>query len=192
MFLTNQPFQRGWETQKNRPLIKVSALKSYSVDYRIGTITKLKTMCTCGITLRGHLAKRSATSTICLKKSIARHIRAKTILGANRRPTRKRWGRLKLLRICTARNKGTLKGRLNVKCFKSNHHKRYLRNKPLKPLPQCWWWVLSITCRTYLDVVLWERGKTIHLNLHKWTSQAGQTLINVSLKRYSKLLGQRS
>jgi len=53
MFLTNQPFQRGWETQKNKPLIKVSSFY-VSIDVRIGIITKLKTMCTCGITLRGH------------------------------------------------------------------------------------------------------------------------------------------
>lgn len=53
MFLTNQPFQRGWETQKNKPLIKVRLIIP-SADGRIGIITKLKTMCTCGITLRGH------------------------------------------------------------------------------------------------------------------------------------------
>lgn len=54
MFLTNQPFQRGWETQKNRPLIKVNQSRLANLGYRTGTTTKHKIMYTYGITRREH------------------------------------------------------------------------------------------------------------------------------------------
>lgn len=42
MFLTNQPFQRGWETQKNRPLIKVTSFLLFNLTIGLALLQNLK------------------------------------------------------------------------------------------------------------------------------------------------------
>jgi hypothetical protein len=68
MFLTNQPFQRGWETQKNRPLIKVRSQFGKFMLYscRIDTTTKRRIMLIYGQIQHAHIQKRYKDTITCL------------------------------------------------------------------------------------------------------------------------------